>query len=226
MSSKLEEWSERSKEAFARFRDSPDARKILLAALLAVSAAGFAVALSPERSRTLAPILTLVSDNDVDAVRRAVADDKAVLRETDLDGRTPLHIAVMLGSKDLVATLLEAGADVAARDAHGTTPLAATLEAGTPANQAEIAEALIAAGADRNERSPGGDTLLHRAATADRVHPRLLQVLAAASGGPAATNNAGETPLQLAQRSGNKRAIRALQSLAPGQTPTPTASGG
>jgi ankyrin repeat protein len=40
----------------------------------------------------------------------------------DSTGRTPLHVAVFFGSKDVVAELVERGADLTARDMHDRTP--------------------------------------------------------------------------------------------------------
>jgi len=45
------------------------------------------------------------------------------LEARDALGRTPLHIAAMFGLEEMVALLLERGADVNARDQWGATPL-------------------------------------------------------------------------------------------------------
>ena len=108
-------------------------------------------------------------------------------------GRTPLHIAAVANAPRLIAALVEAGADIEARDRDGLTALhaasftnslaaiAALLEAGaelearnydgkTPlqvANQGDSAEAMVAlleAGADFDVRDVLGRTPLHLAA--------------------------------------------------------------
>ncbi len=45
------------------------------------------------------------------------------LEARDALGRTPLHIAALFGLEEMVALLLERGADVNARDQWGVTPL-------------------------------------------------------------------------------------------------------
>jgi len=45
------------------------------------------------------------------------------LEARDMLGRTPLHLAAMFGLEEMVALLLERGADVNARDQWGVTPL-------------------------------------------------------------------------------------------------------
>jgi ankyrin repeat protein len=63
--------------------------------------------------------------------------------------RTALHFAVLKNQADAVAILLDHGADPAARDDQGRTPLAVT----APRTDPRITARLIAAGADPAERS-------------------------------------------------------------------------
>ncbi|MCG8595000.1 MAG: ankyrin repeat domain-containing protein [Kiloniellales bacterium] len=64
--------------------------------------------------------------------------------------RTPLHFAVVKNRPEMVALLLELGADPAAKDSRGCTPL----NDASPKTDKRIADRLIAAGADPAEQSP------------------------------------------------------------------------
>ncbi len=59
--------------------------------------------------------------NDADKARELATG--RTLEARDELGRTPLHIAAMFGLEEMVALLLERGADVNARDQWGVTPL-------------------------------------------------------------------------------------------------------
>ena len=68
---------------------------------------------------------------------------------------TPLHLAAAIGSSEVAEVLLEAGADIGARDDNGATPLHRAAAEGDPG----VVSLLLKAGADANardwdERSP------------------------------------------------------------------------
>jgi hypothetical protein len=113
-----------------RFSERPDAIKIALAVGLIGLASLIAISTSPKKPTPLAPILTLVSANDVERVRDSVARHRVQLRELDFDGNTPLHIAALLGSTEMVETLLAAGAETGVRNHDGETALDAARRAG------------------------------------------------------------------------------------------------
>jgi ankyrin repeat protein len=64
----------------------------------------------------------------------------------------PLHSAVAGGHGDVAALLIEAGADVNARQRHGWTPLHGAAQNGA----IETVERLLAAGADPTARNDDG----------------------------------------------------------------------
>lgn len=88
-------------------------------------------------------------------------------------GQTALHLATWRARADTLRLLLERGAPLEAKDAHGDTPLALAVRAlvewseWTPHDTAELVEALLEAGADpRTVKLPSGaaeaDALLRR----------------------------------------------------------------
>jgi ankyrin repeat protein len=98
-------------------------------------------------------IFSAISLNRTDLVRKLVADDPRLLRVRKMSRfehhRTPLHLAVLKNYPQMVKLLLELGADASAKDSRGYTQLSLA----TAKTNSDIAAALIAAGADPNERS-------------------------------------------------------------------------
>ena len=103
----------------------------------------------------------------VSRIKDLLAADSALINARDKDGSTPLHCATWKAQQQVVALLLESGADVNAHNANdhwGTT----ALHAAAHANQAAIAQMLIDHGADVNakdgeERTPMFHTTFHQA---------------------------------------------------------------
>ena len=80
---------------------------------------------------------------------------KAYVNTTDNAGRTPLHDAAEHGFNDIVAILIEKGANVGIKTANGETPLFLVAKK----DSEEIVEMLLNAGANPYESVPGGKTL-------------------------------------------------------------------
>lgn len=70
-------------------------------------------------------LLGACEGGDVSIVRHVLdhLPEGVGLKSTDREGRSPLHVAVWAGHLDVVALLIERGADVNARDKSGFTPL-------------------------------------------------------------------------------------------------------
>jgi ankyrin repeat protein len=147
-----------------------------------------------------------------------------------------LHHAAAFGSLDTLAFLIDAGADVNARNRRGTTPLHWAVHdeakvrvllkhgAGVDARQAEgrtplyqaaslgngapIVRLLLAAGADPNVPLVNGRTPLMAAASRGDVE--AIGLLLDAKAAIDVRNGAGETALILAAGDGNPQAVRLL----------------
>lgn len=118
-------------------------------------------------------IIKAAKSGDAERVSALLAHDKSLVKARDKDGSTPLHCAVWKGHQQVVALLLEAGADVNAQnenDHWGTTPL----HAAAHANQGAIAQLLLDHGADvqatdREGRTPMFHTTFHKARAVVKV---------------------------------------------------------
>lgn len=119
-------------------------------------------------------------------------------------GDTALHVAAAAHRPAIVRALIELGADVAARNRRGATPLHYAADGDpdaarwNPAAQAATIALLIASGADANATNGDGVAPLHRA-----VRTRCAAaVTALLEGGAdvARPNGNGSTPAMLATR--------------------------
>jgi len=108
-------------------------------------------------------------------------------------GRTKLHLAAIEGSRDVVGSLVAAGADVNARDNNGATPLCTAAGFG----QRAVVDLLLSLGADREARSYAGDTPLYTAAAWG--HLAVVELLIEFGADVNARNKAGLTPLRAAE---------------------------
>lgn len=105
-------------------------------------------------------IIKAAKAGDVVRIKELLAIDRALINSRDKDGSTPLHCATWKGQTEVVALLLEAGADVNAHNSNehwGTTPL----HAAAHSNQAAIAQMLIDHGADLNAKDMTGQPPMH-----------------------------------------------------------------
>ena len=100
-------------------------------------------------------------------------------------GNTPLHFASRYSRDPAVFTvLLEAGADVQARNGHGQTPLHLAVQGKKPA----VVSELVGAGADLNARDRDGNTPLHASWTG---YPPVAHLLLELGADPALVNDEG-----------------------------------
>lgn len=150
------------------------------------------------------------TEGDVSRCLQAGADDN----EWDFDrGLTPLHRAASGGTAEVVAALLDAGAEVEVRNAisfDASTPLHYAVMSNTPA----VVKVLLDAGADvQAEHGFQGRTPLHFAAERDDDHAlEVVTVLLEAGADVRARTWGGATPLHYAARSGSPAVAVALQN--------------
>lgn len=116
-----------------------------------------------------------------------------------------LIIATKNGNYETTVALIEAGADVNAKDNYGKTPLLWAAISGS----LELAQVLISAGADVHARDFHNMTPLHWASY--NGHLNVVQVLISSGADPNAKNNYNRTPLDRASRNGHHEVVRYLK---------------
>jgi ankyrin repeat protein len=120
------------------------------------------------------------------------------------EGWTPLYWAIKYGRIEIVQMLIDAGADVNAKDDSDSTPLYVAAEFG----KTEIARMLIGAGVDVNMKNVIGSTPLHEAAHNGRV--KIAHMLIDAGANVNVQDGDGETPLHLAANNGSVEIAKML----------------
>lgn len=149
-----------------------------------------------------ADVFRAVENGDFTALQQALAAGFN-LDTRDENGNTLLHRACFWYGKTgytMVQLLLQAGADVHARNQEGQTPLATYVETTAYADEDEeltdIADLLLRHGAEVNVRYAEGRTPLHEAAHTGTC--AMVQWLLQAGADVNAADEEGETPLLLA----------------------------
>ena len=119
-------------------------------------------------------------------------------------GETPLHEAADKGDAESIRVLIEAGADVHAKDNRGHTPLHKAADKG----DAESIRVLIEAGADIHAKDNEDRTPLHEAAR--KGDTESIRVLTEADADVHAKDNEDRTPLHVAPRKVDAESIHVL----------------
>ncbi len=153
------------------------------------------VALFGERGLLVFPnLLEAAADGDPGEVGRHLARE-ADLAATDDEGNTALHLAVAAGHAEAARLLIEAGADIDARNGLQATPLHLAAANG----DMELLAMLRAQGADQavlraeHALDTRGNTALHRAA--GDGHAEAVRLLVESGVAIDPVNRDGETPL-------------------------------
>jgi ankyrin repeat protein len=142
------------------------------------------------------PLGAAAGGNDADTLRRLMAEGHAP-DEADEYGITPLMWAARAGALGAMTALIDAGADVNARDTHNRwTPLLHAIHT----HAARAVAMLLDRGADANLPAPGGLTPLLMAA--DDPEPGMVTVLLAHGADARAEGPGGATPLTQAVSGG------------------------
>jgi len=116
-----------------------------------------------------------------------------------------IHDAVIAGEKAAVESLIEKDPGlVAARDKEGMTPLHWAVFAGS----LDIAEYLLAHGADVNEKNNVGETPLHLAVMLNNT--KMVEMLIGKGANPYISDKAGATPISLARELERNELVKIL----------------
>jgi ankyrin repeat protein len=180
----------------------------VLAAGFVVALAGFAAFYRGPSASSSADLFKPIQDEDVAAVRAALADH-ADVNLPDADGFYPLQLAVSRGDAEIVRLLIDAGADVRRTDRAGMDALATAVLGNKPA----IAQLLLDRGAPL-ENARRRHSLLGVAVV---MSEDLVRLLLRAGANPNERWPGERTPLQCATAAGSDEAVQAL--LAAGATP-------
>ena len=182
----------------------------LAAALMAALAAGCGTAIHDETAWAR-----------VDRVAAMLDADPALLEATNALGKTPLHIAMTSGSPEMIALLINRGANVNAADNTGLTPLHIAAWYTKTATAGQVLDA----GADIDARDQFGDTPLHVAAANGRL--AMCQFLVERGADPLSRNVRGLTPQDVAEGQRQARAAKLMALLAKrAGFPRPAGAGG
>jgi len=130
--------------------------------------------------------------------------DSRELLAPSLPHRLSLHTCAENGHLDVARDLIEAGADVNAKDNDGFTPLSICAEKG----HLNVARALIEAGADVNAKDNEGLTPLYMCALGG--HLEVARALIEAGADVNAKKDNGVTPLHMCAYTGHLEVSRAL----------------
>jgi ankyrin repeat protein len=153
-----------------------------------------------------APLALAARKNDAAAVRELLAaKPRPDVNARTADGTSALHWAVYHNDADLVARLIDAGADAKAKNDYGASPMS---EAAVVGN-VQVIRKLISAGADVEAANPDGQTALMVIARTSNVEAAKLLI------GHRANVNAveqwrGQTPLMWAAAENQPAMVKLL----------------
>jgi ankyrin repeat protein len=140
------------------------------------------------------PLLKAAKSGDLIQVKKFISENPNLVHSRTLMGDTPLILAVESGNSNVVAVLIEAGADVNAKDDSRITPLHWAAFYG----RVTIAEMLLKAGADINATGfRHNNTPLQVAAA--HGHAEVAEILISHGANLAAEDMLGKTALQFAE---------------------------
>ena len=193
----------------------------VLPSMIALVVCGAVLAGCKKEAGTTKSSDTLSAEDFVTVVNAINDDDPAPIKALYAKGvnlnacrvnnnETFLSLALRSGerAKRVVQVMLEAGADVKAADAAGTTPLH---WAARYCAESDMVKALVDAGADVNARNAYGDTPLH--AACDNGTLQVVKFLVERGADPMAQTNDGVTGAAIAEKTGRLDIAQYLRGL-------------
>jgi ankyrin repeat protein len=144
------------------------------------------------------PIHSAIAKRDLQIIRALLKDNPNLVFSIDDNGRTPLHLAAMLGHKELAEFLLANKAEVNAKANAGFTPLHLAAATG----KRDLVEFLLTNKAEINSKNNYDFTPLHFAA--QNGHNDVVVFLLAKKAELNAKTKSGATPMHLAILQGHK----------------------
>jgi ankyrin repeat protein len=165
--------------------------------------------------RDWTPLQLAIFHNRLTVIKKLLEKLVPVNTSSGIFGWRALHIAARYNNRQALQLLLQAQADIHARDAQGNTALHYTVTILNPSflyksdleriyrqrepNERAILDFLLRKGANINAQNNEGDTLLHKAVYADRVS--LVRFLLRYSAiNTSLKNNQGLTPFDFAYK--------------------------
>jgi ankyrin repeat protein len=151
-------------------------------------------------------VLEAAAAGRADRMRELLAEDPEARHARTPEGFTTLGLAAFLGGPEVVALLLDAGADP---DDDADNPARVRpVHAAAAARDAESLRLLLEAGADPTLRQQAGFTALHAAAHADE--PELARLLLDHGADPTLTTDDGRDAARIAADDGSGRVAALL----------------
>ena len=164
------------------------------------------------RQRSAIHLSNAAAKGDVETVRTGLKQG-ADPNEVGPEKKRPLHWAAQRGHRTIAAVLIDAGADVNAKDGHGSPPLHLTCEPSRSnelrERQFEVAELLIDHNAGVNARNNDGITPLIRAAKNERRD--IVELLLSRHAAPSAKDSEGYSALFWARRGKDPSIVKMLE---------------
>ena len=127
-----------------------------------------------EKEQQSIELIDAVEDGDALKLKELLAVGADINVKDDRDGYSLLHFAAFYDDTEALKFLIDAGANVNAKENEGRTPLHLAAERGN----IESVELLLKAGSDINAKNEHGDTALQMALNG--FQPEVVEVLTAA----------------------------------------------
>lgn len=168
---------------------------------------------NPKRSLyQLTPLQMAVEGNQLEIARLLINRGADIELGNQMDGRhlPPLAMASKWGHMDMVALLLQEGANVNGKEGSHPAPIRAAIKCG----QLPVIQRLVHSGARVNEVDPiTKDTPLHELALMRVDHVGILEYLFSQGPNPEVRNGSGQTPCDIAITQGNHQFITKYQQV-------------